>query len=151
MFQIPISHSNMQSQLSDCTRCTHLKLKIFWGEDPQTPQNLVFKVHRILHTKFTLPPPPQNHFVPPWRIFYTVCNEQFAVRPAHVQSVCTRRGNPKRTRLRACNSNPLHIYMYVNRSGGLCAHVNRSGGLRAHVIMLGGLHAYLPEERSKTR
>ena len=42
----------MPSQLSDCTR-EHLKFKIFWGEDPQKP---VFEVHRILHTKFTLPP-----------------------------------------------------------------------------------------------
>ena len=35
------------------------------GNTPRLPQKPVFKVHRILHTKFTLPPPPQNHFAPP--------------------------------------------------------------------------------------
>ena len=65
LLQIPISHSNMPSQLSDCTRCNLRAPKIqnfLGGRPPRPPQKPVFEVHRILHTKFTLSPLKTKNF-----------------------------------------------------------------------------------------
>ena len=49
----------MPCQLSDCTRCDLRAPKMqnfLGGRPPRPPQKPVFEGHRILHTKFTLPP-----------------------------------------------------------------------------------------------